>query len=118
MKFMKRKADAEQAASEEAEKRRKLLDDHWSSDHHDAPQEQTISSSNVSINAASSSSSSSGGPRYDREEGDLMSALPGRRSFGGYNPAMERYYSQVTYEHTPPYQHTLTHPNLPSPRIL
>ena len=127
MRFMKRKADAEQAAVDEAEKRRKLLNADWSDGQRDGgggggsdgvamsvvdpasaigsssgsgSSSSCGSSSNSSSSSSSSGSSSSrsGAGWYEREDGDMMSALPGRRSFGGFNKAMERHYSEVMDE--------------------
>ena len=103
MKFMKRKADADQAVMDEAEKRRKLLDDQWTGEPH-APDTSTstamqIDGVDVEVDVAGASYNDrhegrSRSIRYEREEGDLLSALPGRRSFGGYNNAVERHYAR------------------------
>ena len=97
MKFMKRKADADQAMMDDAEKRRKLLDDQWSCEPQDSTAMQ-IEGVEVEVDIVTASHNGhherSHTTRYERVEGDLMSALPGRRSFGGYNPAVERHYAR------------------------
>ena len=91
---------------DEAEKRRKLLNADWSDGQDAGRDDVAISmvtasassgiSNSSSSNSSSSSASSSG--RFEREEGDMMSALPGRRSFGGFNKAIERHYSEIMDE--------------------
>jgi M-phase phosphoprotein 6 len=85
MKFMKRKADNDSALLEDDEKRKKLLDSHWPS-----------SGSSSANNPAECGLLD--GSRFSKESGDLMAALPGRRSFGGFNKAVERYYEQIMDE--------------------
>ena len=84
MKFMKRKTEADQAAVDEAAKRRKLLTTEWSSELNDNSSE--IDGNNLIRTT------------FVKDEVDLLSALPGRRSFGGYNKAMERHYEQIMDE--------------------
>jgi hypothetical protein len=79
MKFMKRKSDAEADAKEEAEKRRKLLDSQWTADN-----DMTVANGDRLI--------------CTRDDSDLLSALPGRRSFGGFNKPIERHYEQIMDE--------------------
>jgi hypothetical protein len=79
MKFMKRKSDADAEAHEQAEKRRKLLDSQWTSE-------------------GTQVTSSNNGLVCTRDDSDLFSALPGRRSFGGFNRPVEKYYEQIMDE--------------------
>jgi M-phase phosphoprotein 6 len=84
MKFMKRKADNDQTSLEEEEKRKRLFDSHWPVADRDATDNDD--------------SGRTGQSRFKKETDDLMAALPGRRSFGGFNKAVERHYEQIMDE--------------------
>lgn len=83
MKFMKRKVDDESVKSEEINKRKKLLEAQWSSE--------------MDINSIKEENENTS-IKCTLENGDIYSALPGRRSFGGFNKSMERYYQQIMDE--------------------
>lgn len=81
MKFMKRKEEADVQNKEEANKRRKLLDSQQ--------QQQQQSTMQEAVN----SQPRTGNLICTIETTDLYSTLPGRRSFGGFNKVVERYYA-------------------------
>jgi hypothetical protein len=80
MKFMARKVEIADEERLEAKKRRKILDSGWSSvDTTAVSEDTTISGSGEGIVCTA-------------EAEDLFAALPGRRSFGGFNKVVERFY--------------------------
>ena len=70
---MSRKREVVQNEVEEKAKRAKIQEDSWA----------------VQRPAALTSS------RFQREESTIYSALPGRRSFGGFNAIVEKYYANA-----------------------
>lgn len=85
MKFMKRKEETNMQSKEDASKRRRLLDNN------------TAGAKKMDVEVALAAPT----PPHDRsaalvctvETTDLYSALPGRRSFGGFNKVIERNYA-------------------------
>lgn len=71
---MSRKRDAAQSEVEEKAKRAKIQEDGWA----------------VQPPAAAQTSG-----RFQREQSSIYSALPGRRSFGGFNAIVEKYYANA-----------------------
>eukprot|EP01041_Mallomonas_annulata_P008690 gene8690-17949_t len=86
MKFMKRKADANQQEKENISKRRKLLESEWSNE-----------SGNINVEDQHEQLI------CQRDDDDIMAAFPGRRSFGGFNSIVEKQYTAAIesskYEH-------------------
>lgn len=76
---MARKLEIADEERVEANKRRKILDSGWSSVDTNAAQE-TLSSTDNNIIVCTV------------ETEDLYASLPGRRSFGGFNSVVERFY--------------------------
>lgn len=70
MQFMTRKRDAVQNEQDATAKKVKLENDRW------APADAARTAG-----------------RFKREDFDIVAGLPGRRSFGGFNPIMEKYYA-------------------------
>jgi len=125
MKFMKRKADLSAEAAVEASKRARLLDNttpNWKEEPQE-PEEDTRTSignnmdktieqmqtlnkaktlnTNIVINTMASNQVTplTNGLNCTYEVSSLHAALPGRRSFGGFNKPIERYYGNIMEGH-------------------
>mgnify|MGYP003387400241 CR=1 FL=1 len=81
---MARKVEIADEERVEANKRRKILDSGWS---------------NVDTSAPSAPVSSDAHLVCTVEGEDLFAALPGRRSFGGFNKVVERFYQSSMDTH-------------------
>ena len=75
MKFMKRKEEAAIQESEETLKRKKILEMQWIS------RAESVADADAVLCV--------------KETNDLLTAMPGRRSFGGFNKPVERNYQQA-----------------------
>eukprot|EP00607_Mallomonas_marina_P010835 CAMPEP_0182421058 /NCGR_PEP_ID=MMETSP1167-20130531/6260_1 /TAXON_ID=2988 /ORGANISM="Mallomonas Sp, Strain CCMP3275" /LENGTH=187 /DNA_ID=CAMNT_0024597799 /DNA_START=183 /DNA_END=742 /DNA_ORIENTATION=+ len=87
MKFMKRKIESDSQLREEAQKRRRALESQWSNETTEST--HSTAQNNILI--------------CERDDEDLMASFPGRRSFRGCNPIVERQYQAAIdaskYEH-------------------
>jgi hypothetical protein len=88
MKFMKRKLQSP-GEEQDSQKIRKCLD------LEDPVIEMDVEPISMTANSSSSSRHGHQTGLVVEEEEDMMASLPGRRSFGGFNKAVERHYHQV-----------------------
>ena len=101
MKFMKRKAEALQEIDSESKRRAKVLDQEvpFSQEQGDKNKRGTgTEETNTGMGGYEQQSNSaiqSKSLQCTSESNSLLSALPGRRSFGGANIAVERHYESI-----------------------
>jgi hypothetical protein len=82
MRFMKRKQEADTQGKEDDLKRRKLLDTQWNNDNNNKIDDIDDKDNIKQI-------------QFSYEESDILSALPGRRSFGNFNKYIEKSYAMA-----------------------
>lgn len=83
MRFMKRKQEADTQCKEDEIKRRKILDIQWNNDNNDSNDNDIDYIDEDNIKQI----------QFSYEENDILSALPGRRSFGNFNKYVEKSYA-------------------------